>query len=549
MAEYIRYEIENLEPLRIADDSSSHMGQTSTLHYIPGTTMRGFVINRMSRREDFSGKKAKFFTNQIRFLNAYPMVTEDNQTIELIPSPKGFYEDKFIKEKKELENVLVNEQFPEGYKRAAVGEFAWIKKDKDSANEQDMDENSADYVLHCMRVPLGSDLKIKINTTAADSQTVFRNEYIAAGNRFAGYAITEDETDGELLKELLQGDIILGNGRSAGLGKCRVSNFTTVHELPYKGYSSNGDADGYSYMMALSHTAMRNHISGEYCGIDTVELAGLLGVSNLEIEKCATSVVDVRGYNRKWGVRIPSITMYEKGSVFKLKFDGVISEEKLKAVMDRGIGVRRNEGFGRVIFLKDYEKIKYRTDFTAFSQSKEQPIENREILTDEDAGTLRTVARNYYRNLFNAALERYIVDLNWKRGNVSTSKIAKIEAFTTAFRFDYRKAQENIEKYFVHAREKQRKERVQRASHSDISDIDRYVTDVFNWSLPEMEEAIGIVTKDPERVMGILKVKAEDKSNISAFDKDKYLFSDEEIGRMKLEILTRVIRFDYKKGD
>ena len=32
--------------------------------------------------------------------------------------------------------------------------------------------------------------------------------------------------------------------------------------------------------------------------------------------------------------------------------------------------------------------------------------------------------------------------------NVSTSKIAKIEAFTTAFRFDYRKAQENIEKYF-----------------------------------------------------------------------------------------------------
>ena len=302
-------------------------------------------------------------------------------------------------------------------------------------------------------------------------------------------------------------------------------------------------------MMALSHTAMRNHISGEYCGIDTVELAGLLGVSNLEIEKCATSVVDVRGYNRKWGVRIPSITMYEKGSVFKLKFDGVISEEKLKAVMDRGIGVRRNEGFGRVIFLKDYEKIKYRTDFTASSQSKEQPIEKREILTVEDDGTLRAAARNYYRNLFHAALERYIVDLNWKRGGVSKSKIAKIDAFTTAFRFDYRKAQDNIEKYFAHAREKQLKERVQRASHSDISDIDRYVTNVLNWSLPEMEESIGIVTKDPDRVMGILKVKPKDVSMINAIDKDRYLFSDEEIGRMKLEILTRVIRLKNKEGD
>ena len=141
------------------------------------------------------------------------------------------------------------------------------------------------------------------------------------------------------------------------------------------------------------------------------------------------------------------------------------------------------------------------------------------------------------------------MDLNWKRGNVSTSKIAKIEAFTTAFRFDYRKAQENIEKYFVHAREKQRKERVQRASHSDISDIDRYVTDVLNWSLPEMEESIGIVTKDPDRVMGILKVKPKDVSMLNAIDKDRYLFSDEEIGRMKLEILTRVIRLQNKEGD
>ena len=545
MAEYIRYEIENLEPLRIADDSSSHMGQTSTLHYIPGTTMRGFVINRMSGRKDFNESKARFFTNQIRFLNAYPMATEKNQTIELLPSPKGFYEDKFIKKKKELENVLVNDKFPEGYKRAAVGEFAWI--DNDDNTGKDTVGSSDAYVLHCMRVSLGSDLKIKINTNVSDDQTVFRNEYIAAGNRFVGYIAVSDDSDIELIKEQMQGEIILGNGRSAGLGKCRLSNLTPVQKLPYAEYSAVGEAQGYCYMMALSNMVMRHHISGEYCGIDTAELAGLLGVSNLEIEKCATSVVDVRGYNRKWGVRIPSVTMYEKGSVFKLKFDGVISEEKLKEVMDRGIGVRRNEGFGRIIFLKDYEKIKYRIDYDAVSRNR--PSEEIKGPADEDESTLRAVAKNYYRNLFHAGLERYIVNLNWRRGNVSTSKIAKVEAFTTAFRFDYRKAQDNIEKYFAHAREKQRKERVQRASHSDISDIDRYVTDVLNWSVPEMEEAIGIVTKDPDRVMGILKVKTKDESVTNDFDKDRYLFSDEEFGRMKLEILTRVIRFDYKKGD
>ena len=48
MAEYIRYKIINTEPLRIADDSTSQSGQTTTLRYIPGTTVRGFVINQLA---------------------------------------------------------------------------------------------------------------------------------------------------------------------------------------------------------------------------------------------------------------------------------------------------------------------------------------------------------------------------------------------------------------------------------------------------------------------------------------------------------------------
>ena len=55
--EYIKYIIRNKEPLRIADDSTSQSGQTVTLRYIPGTTMRGYIINKMAPSSDFEQLK------------------------------------------------------------------------------------------------------------------------------------------------------------------------------------------------------------------------------------------------------------------------------------------------------------------------------------------------------------------------------------------------------------------------------------------------------------------------------------------------------------
>ena len=569
MAVYIRYEVENLEPLRIADDSSSHMGQTSTLHYIPGTTMRGMVVNKLSRKENFSELKGRLFSDRIRFLNAYPIVERGEEKIELIPSPKGFYEDKAKEKVKKLENVLKKGDFPEGYKRASVGEFAYLEKNPKSNG----------LVLRYMRIPTGSDLKIKINLEENETQTVFRNEYIAAGNKFAGYIAVEDEGDISLVKEALSGNLILGNARTSGLGKCSLANLTVTTTEPFENYVADDKVADSCYMMLLSHTVMRDQTTGEYCGIDEKQLGAALGIEDgsLVIDSRATSVVDVRGYNRKWGVRIPSVRMYEKGSVFKLKFNGEIGRDQMLSAMNKGIGVRRNEGFGRILFLKDYEEIMYRMDMAAKYDEPSDPdhlgieaVKNPDLraasdtsapltakqdydcfdyekgasapdgCTMEEFNTLRAVAKNYYRNLFHAGLERYVVDLNWNRGKVSSSKLAKVEAFTTAFRFDYTEAKANIEKFFEHARERQIKERVQFHSHSDISDLDNYVTDILSWDLGDLEEALDIHTKKADRIMGIPKLITGEKDGV---------FTEEEIGRMKLELLTKVIRFDHKKGD
>ena len=86
MTEYLKIVFQNLEPVRIADDSTSQSGQTVTLRYIPGTALRGIVINALAVEEDFEEIKRRLFSPRVRFLNAYPSDGE----LELVPAPKGF---------------------------------------------------------------------------------------------------------------------------------------------------------------------------------------------------------------------------------------------------------------------------------------------------------------------------------------------------------------------------------------------------------------------------------------------------------------------------
>ena len=110
---YLKYILKNIEPLRIADDSISQSGQAVTLRYIPGTTMKGYVINSLVNNNPavFEENKRELFSDKVCFLNAYPY--EDEK--ELIPSPKGFYEDKTgSNDKKEISNVVINGEFSHG---------------------------------------------------------------------------------------------------------------------------------------------------------------------------------------------------------------------------------------------------------------------------------------------------------------------------------------------------------------------------------------------------------------------------------------------------
>lgn len=503
MSEYLRYVIQNTEPLRIADDSRCQSNQARTLRYIPGTTIRGYVINELAGTKEFEQIRRALFSQDVRFMNAYIKAGER----DLLPSPKGFYEDKTMGEgKKKIENVAIKGGFSEGYKRAALGQYCYYEGD----------------CIHYYSVATDSDMKIKINLAEGEKKNVFRNEYMTRGHVFTGYIAVDRPEVKALIKSVFDKRvIILGNARSAGFGKCSVLSCEEIGGLPYEDYMPEKDLEGSCYMMLLSNTAMRGG-NGEICGIDWRNLSVRMGVE-IEEERviCSTSTVDVRGYNRIWKSKIPSVVMYEQGSIFHIPFKGKLTLDSMRKLCDSGLGIRVNEGFGRVLFLRDYEKVCYKLSETGTKQDRE-PDE----LTKEDEKTLKKIAKTYYYNVLKREMDHYVVNNSQSMGNGSNSKLGTIASLATAYRYDPEQGVLELEKYLGHAMEKEEKNNTQK-ERSSIKKVKEFTESILNNNL---EELLGIHEKDS--VMGISKQE---------------LLSKTEEDKLKLALLVSMIRYENKE--
>lgn len=544
--EYIKYIIRNKEPLRIADDSTSQSGQTVTLRYIPGTTMRGYVINKMAAMPDFEQLKIELFSDQIKYFNAYLCVKEKNEeegnkkvkVKALFPSPKGFYEDKTEKDgKKEIENVVIAGKFTGGHKRASLGRYCYIQDD----------------CIYYYNVSTASDMKIKIDQKGTDDQSVFRNEYIERGHYFIGFIAVERHETAQKIKNLFNQELILGNARASGFGKCEVVSCELVKELPYQEYLPCEDQENGCYMMLLSNTVLRSK-NGELCGFTDEmvdDLGEKLGVKKLNIQYCSTSTVNVRGYNRTWGVRLPAMTAYEAGSVFHLTFSGILTYSKMLEVVKKGIGIRLNSGLGNVLFLNGYEKVKYKEARNYFEDTdkekksklkkkqdpdKEQDSKKQEDPEKKDAETvLEIVAKNYYRNMLERKLEVYINNvIEDEKGpfcdiRTSSSQLGTIDSILTAHKYDPKKAKKALLEYLKHENEKADKNNTHKG-HNSLKRMDEFVQQsIFTKSLDEIADFSG---KEPGKIMGIATSD---------------LLSEDEKIRMQLKVIVDLIRFKNKE--
>lgn len=509
MAKYIGYEFVNAEPLRISDDNVSEAGETAALKYITGSSVRGYVINQLVTRfpEEFERLKKNLFSDDVQFLNAYPSA----KGRLMIPSPKGFYEDKKIESGvKAIQNVVKDGEFDEGMKRAGLGTVSYI------------DDNT----IYFGNVKSKSDLKIKIS-----EKQVFRNEYIIEGYRFAGFIRVADDNDSDeiirLIKEVLEDGMVLGNSRGSGLGKCSMLKELEVSEkLPYTDYIVDYGLANECYLYLLSDMCMRDS-NGEYSGIDTEKLMELFGVKNLKIKYAATSKRQISGYNRNWGGKIPTIPVYEKGSVFHLSFDGEIDADTMNSLMDSGLGCRKNEGYGRILFLKDYDKLSYK-----------QKVDDDILMADrakcsvDDQVTLRIVAKNYLRNRILSAIDDFIVDDKYRLNNdkkTSKSQMGIVDSICSQFMYQPEAAKDAINAFFKHDAEKEERQKIFKQFRSNMSLREQITYLLDNDLFTQLGFGENFIDG---KIMGIAV---------------RELINDVEIEQMKLKLIISMIRFSNKK--
>lgn len=377
--------------------------------------------------------------------------------------------------------------------------------------------------VYYYNVDTSSDLKIKIND---EKQNVFRHEYICAGYVFTGYIAVDDSALRDRIKAVFAEDFVVGNARSAGLGKCKVTSCEYTDRLPCEEYLPAKSLENECYMMLLSNTVMRDE-NGELCGLNRKKLEEKMGVTDLDIKFCATSTVDVKGYNRKWRTRIPSAVMYEQGSVFHLAYNGTLTKEKMREICDQGIGIRLNEGFGRVMFLNGYENITYKE--AGQPDRKANPAAVQEQYA-EDRETLKVAAECYYRNLLERKMNAYVVDHPLPKGKIANSQLGILESFTTAYKYDPKEAKRSIDLYLEHALDKEENNSVQKARNS-IHELKQYVQHIFD---TEIETLLSVSTRQKESIMGIQKTDLLDREG--------------EL-RLKLGLVTKMIRYDNKKEE
>lgn len=347
----IYYRIKLESPLIMTNKQRSFMNTYCTDRYIKGSAIRGMVMGKLSQAEPewFGEHKTQLLSEDTRFFDALLYLGGVS-----LPPIKGFYENK---DGSDFQTVLANEgKLSPGVKRAALGDAVTLN----------------DGRITYSTVETGQAARIKkAGRNTDDDKMMFQNQYIEAGQEFEGYICTRDNELARRIADVLDGTVWLGADRYEGYGRCSV----TVKQceqpawMDRYGYREGDTADSTIYMLALSPFTMMNE-AGEPVGLDCKKIGGMLELKapeKLQIELCSTSVSEYGGYNVTWGCSLPLVRMYDMGSIFRLSMDEVPAVHSLRKLEQSGIGVRRAEGFGNILFIRKdiFESITGKEKYSA----------------------------------------------------------------------------------------------------------------------------------------------------------------------------------------
>lgn len=349
----IRYRLRTRTPLLITDLSRSRGNSYETRAHIPGAAIRGLVAGALSASDPawFTAHRQALLSEATRFLDAMPL----SEGMVTLPAIKGYYENK---EETALAFMFKDGKVEPGLKRAKLGTCCALEGD----------------TLRYWSARTDGVTRIRRGRDGEDTLP-FETRYISAGQAFEGYICLDDAALAPQIARALQKTIWLGADRYEGFGNCSLERLEAVEAPAWLRREARVEPTGnVLYLLAISPLTMQDDF-GRPCGLDEAALARKLGVERVAILLCATSISEYGGYDRTWASRVPAVRMYDRGSVFKLECSQPPSPERLRALEREGLGMRRAEGYGQVLFLapEALEGIRQKQPLRAEGSSTEHP--------------------------------------------------------------------------------------------------------------------------------------------------------------------------------
>lgn len=304
----------------IISSQSGDSTLTSTLTYIPGTSMLGLLAGRYLKA---SGKTQSFsrmfLRGDLHFQNLYPA---KGATVHL-PCPG---------------NLWRNKTYPELF----MNVFSDSETDNDYAKVDGYADIGDEYVeLHTPGREIFFHHERDYDKGISKSGVVFNYEALSAGQEFAGQILGSEE-DIAIIKKLLEQDPTLR------IGKSKTSQYGNVQLIECE--STELEIDKYEMadkplLVMASNTIIKNS-----AGTSTIDLTDLESFLGVKIISASIDTVRIETIVNAHRAKKPSELAYKAGSSFLLEK----MPEAAQAFAVHGLGERTWEGYGQVYFLDEF---------------------------------------------------------------------------------------------------------------------------------------------------------------------------------------------------
>ena len=334
-----------------------------TQHFIPGSVIRGAFAARLLS-QGVGGETDEFrsmvLSGDVRFLHAYPEI----EGARSMPTPLSWRSEKadpsYVYDlaafsgdvSADAEDDDLDDFWPQEAIASPPGSFLAA-----SGSTRTVAGPRVDGRIHHQRDRLkGRSWK---DSKEQSHGALFACEYLEAEQVFHGVVqlMPAASEQRPRIEALLKAPIWVGRSRRAGYGGHAFLEFGKPLGREYDGLSDLLSEDvkaGDLFRVVLASAYVGRHrMTGQLDPVALrLELGSRLGA---RVERTRWAFETVGGFNRKWRLEVPQAQAVAAGAVLVLKAESKIPSKTLLDIEHSGLGERKAEGFGRVLFLRHSE--------------------------------------------------------------------------------------------------------------------------------------------------------------------------------------------------